>query len=233
DLIKNSTLRFFSKTLPILKKDETLPKVAKYMDPNLKLGIWKREVTDTTNNSSSNLDSHLRTNSGTEFQGRSSRQFPSSNGDDQTIGRRAMKMVKKIGRGARSFCHNNWGFLCLIYNYITGQNQDAYPTSNRREDGFSRNSVEDGSLRPLTPCPAPSVNHRPPSPHPSAQQKLRFAGRRGNTVKDNSNKKHCDGFDNIGCFQNLLGSSSSTIRFFKMQYVEQKYTEIYKFNGFC
>ncbi|RXG68396.1 hypothetical protein Avbf_05098, partial [Armadillidium vulgare] len=72
---------------------------------------------------------------------------------DQTIGRRAMKMVKKIGRGARSFCHNNWGFLCLLQLHYR-PNQDAYPTPNRREDGFSRNSVEDGSLRPLTPCPS-------------------------------------------------------------------------------
>lgn len=30
ELIKNKTLQFFSKVLPILKADETLPKVAKY-----------------------------------------------------------------------------------------------------------------------------------------------------------------------------------------------------------
>lgn len=30
ELIKNKTLQFFSKALPILKADETLPKVAKY-----------------------------------------------------------------------------------------------------------------------------------------------------------------------------------------------------------
>ena len=33
DLIKNKTLEFFSKTLPILKADDTLPKVAKFQDP--------------------------------------------------------------------------------------------------------------------------------------------------------------------------------------------------------
>lgn len=31
--MKNKTLEFFSKTLPILKADETLPKVAKYVPP--------------------------------------------------------------------------------------------------------------------------------------------------------------------------------------------------------
>lgn len=30
DLVKNKTLEFFSKTLPILQVDETLPKVTKY-----------------------------------------------------------------------------------------------------------------------------------------------------------------------------------------------------------
>ena len=30
DLVRNKTLEFFSRTLPILKADETLPRVAKY-----------------------------------------------------------------------------------------------------------------------------------------------------------------------------------------------------------
>ena len=35
ELIKNKTLDFFSKTLPILKADDTLPKVAKYQDSHI------------------------------------------------------------------------------------------------------------------------------------------------------------------------------------------------------
>lgn len=31
--MKNKTLEFFSRTLPILKADETIPKVAKYVPP--------------------------------------------------------------------------------------------------------------------------------------------------------------------------------------------------------
>jgi hypothetical protein len=35
ELVRNKTLEFFSKTLPILKADETLPRVAKYhQDPD-------------------------------------------------------------------------------------------------------------------------------------------------------------------------------------------------------
>ena len=34
-MIKKKTLGFFSKTLPILKADDTLPKVARYEDPNI------------------------------------------------------------------------------------------------------------------------------------------------------------------------------------------------------
>ena len=34
-MIKNKTLDFFSKTLPILKADDTLPKVAKYQDSHI------------------------------------------------------------------------------------------------------------------------------------------------------------------------------------------------------
>lgn len=32
--MKNKTLEFFSRTLPILKADETIPKVAKYVPPD-------------------------------------------------------------------------------------------------------------------------------------------------------------------------------------------------------
>ena len=35
DLFKKETLEFFSKTLPILKADDTLPKVAKYEDSHI------------------------------------------------------------------------------------------------------------------------------------------------------------------------------------------------------
>ncbi len=35
DLIKTKTLAFFSKTLPILKADDTLPKVARYEERNI------------------------------------------------------------------------------------------------------------------------------------------------------------------------------------------------------
>merc|ERR1719490_77290 len=35
ELIKNKTLDFFSKTLPILKADDTLPKVARYEDSHI------------------------------------------------------------------------------------------------------------------------------------------------------------------------------------------------------
>jgi len=35
ELIKNETLDFFSKTLPVLKADDTLPKVAKYQDSHI------------------------------------------------------------------------------------------------------------------------------------------------------------------------------------------------------
>ena len=38
--MKSKTLEFFSKTLPILKADDTLPKVAKYED---KIGILSEE----------------------------------------------------------------------------------------------------------------------------------------------------------------------------------------------
>ena len=35
ELLKRKTLSFFSKTLPILKADDTLPKVAKYEDSHI------------------------------------------------------------------------------------------------------------------------------------------------------------------------------------------------------
>ena len=35
DLLKRETLEFFSKTLPILKADDTLPKVAKYENAHI------------------------------------------------------------------------------------------------------------------------------------------------------------------------------------------------------
>ncbi|KAK6642772.1 hypothetical protein RUM43_004274 [Polyplax serrata] len=145
DLIKNKTLQFFSKALPILKADETLPKVAKYQQfeengNKISKSLRKKRSTDDEENTSSYAA--------------------------EDIFSKEIKMMKRAGR---KFCENNDGVLCLIYKVFQGDSPATTSQAfyDRKSDQVSNETPEfrrgesslpvqhkEKPLLPPTPCPA-------------------------------------------------------------------------------
>jgi len=145
ELIKNKTLDFFSKTLPILKADDTLPKVAKYQDshimynptifnsqPNTKIRFYENERTKREANEANENEDAVRHEPAVpeqeEFEGTS--------------------------RQARGWCDDSFGMLCMLFNAIKGDNEGrASERLDSDPDVPSLNSLN--SLdQPMTPCPS-------------------------------------------------------------------------------
>nr|CAG4643221.1 EOG090X06KU [Ilyocryptus agilis] len=133
ELIRNKTLDFFSSTLPILKADLNLPKVAKYEDFDVidrtgEQKVWKRK--DKRDVST----------------------------EPETKDGRSSKEKRRQGRG---LCDKNYGIICTIMNIINGrlmsvinpiervENPDLQP--NNYNNKHSNNLIGDD---PLTPCPS-------------------------------------------------------------------------------
>ncbi|XP_030380865.1 uncharacterized protein LOC115628788 [Scaptodrosophila lebanonensis] len=139
ELIRNQTLKFLSKTLPVLKADDTLPKVTQ---------IIRDEPVEQLDNN--NIDRHYAT--------RARRDVPDaahSNDysyfdpalDEEERGKRRVVEERK----PRKFCDGG-GVFCTLYRAIqgdTGSVASGAPAAERRE--------EIGPIRyegPPTPCPA-------------------------------------------------------------------------------
>ncbi|CAL4092160.1 unnamed protein product, partial [Meganyctiphanes norvegica] len=136
ELIKDHTLDFFSNALPILKEDKTLPKVAKLSTHTVPLSSREhfrvrrpvRSAEEPGPKDKEELDSK-----NSEVEGRS---------------------LITEGRSARSFCDNNWGLFCMLYNTVSGGNSND--AEDRNDDGFEErlNSIGGAGAMPLTPCPS-------------------------------------------------------------------------------
>ncbi|XP_065217347.1 uncharacterized protein spz6 [Planococcus citri] len=148
ELIKNKTLEFFSRTLPILKADETIPKVATlqaepqyylYQQPsNAKL--HQRIKRSGSSNSSDTIEKKQDTNSQT-----------SSSNDNVTR------------RQSRKFCDNDQGIWCILYKLIQSQVFRSVNAQKRQDAPHLeyRTSADAASTQnpmpadgPATPCPA-------------------------------------------------------------------------------
>ncbi|KAF4525035.1 hypothetical protein B566_EDAN001948 [Ephemera danica] len=133
DLIKNKTLDFFSKTLPILKADDTLPKVAKFQQPQAY---------------------YYKKSSGTVPQGpylqRDRRAADEHEESDDS------------SRQGRKFCDNGGGMLCMLYKAFRGEplasgmgaaeRRDEQGADHHHSHPPGGNQLQDAP--PATPCPA-------------------------------------------------------------------------------
>ncbi|KAK9884259.1 hypothetical protein WA026_005208 [Henosepilachna vigintioctopunctata] len=137
ELIRNMTLKYLSRTLPILKADETLPKVAQLQEDSTSLNSinsfqgakirMKRSTKTVTNNTEK-----------------------ASNSTDKT---------QLSSRNARKFCDQG-GIFCMLYKAINGETY-MQPTTviqtsghlplERRDDQAVPPPRYEG---PPTPCPA-------------------------------------------------------------------------------
>ncbi|KAF5300881.1 hypothetical protein FQR65_LT09043 [Abscondita terminalis] len=127
ELIRNQTLKYLSRTLPILKADETLPKVAQFQDDLI-----------SDNSISNSYDKKDRSKrSATE-------ELNATNKSDTSdiVG----------SRQGRKFCDQG-GVFCMLYKAINGEFPTTKVTSHlpaERRDDASTTRYEG----PPTPCPA-------------------------------------------------------------------------------
>lgn len=130
EMIRNMTLKYLSRTLPILKADETMPKVAQLQDESLS------QNTITSYQANDRVKRSIAKN-GT------------------TVGQVNSKLVKyeEPPRQGRKFCDQG-GVFCMLYKAINGESSNSSPqptphlTIERRDDAPARYEG------PPTPCPA-------------------------------------------------------------------------------
>ncbi|XP_059478672.1 uncharacterized protein LOC132198579 [Neocloeon triangulifer] len=143
ELIKLKTLDFFSKTLPILKTDDTLPKVAKFQDPPK---YYQRPSTGRPQLSPVPPQFRHKRSVDTD---------DSEQHDGQN--------VTSSARQARKFCENGGGMLCMLYKAFRGEplasgllgiesRRDDLGGDDHRRDTSSNSLPQDNA--PPTPCPA-------------------------------------------------------------------------------
>ncbi|KAL1462245.1 hypothetical protein WDU94_014096 [Cyamophila willieti] len=167
DLLKNKTLEFFSKTLPILKADETLPKVAKYhQEPdqfyyqqyhhpatNIKppKPRLKRDTTttsDTTTESKSAKEAHTNT---------AQNKNRPPNRPSFTSGRDIITTILdqiEYTRTGKRFCESGGGIMCMLYRVFQGRPLGS-GTIERRDDEIDYKKRDNMLMEgPPTPCPA-------------------------------------------------------------------------------
>ncbi|XP_060529279.1 uncharacterized protein LOC132703809 [Cylas formicarius] len=128
-LIRNMTLKYFSKTLPILKMDNTLPKVAQFQEDLV----------------SQNSIISLPNNDRSDRVGRSVKTIDSNATTTQTPPERQPK----------KFCDQG-GVFCMLYKAINGETSTATQTVSSHQLPIERRD-ENVQLRyegPPTPCPA-------------------------------------------------------------------------------
>ncbi|EDW49249.1 uncharacterized protein LOC6618870 [Drosophila sechellia] len=151
ELIRNQTLKFLSKTLPVLKADDTLPKVTQ---------IIRDEPVEQLD--SNNIDRPYPAGGSTRVrrslpEGIESNEYsyfdPALDEEEQHKQRDRSNQQRRAAeeRKPRKFCDGG-GVFCTLYRAIqgdTGGAAPATPTAERRE--------EVGPIRyegPPTPCPA-------------------------------------------------------------------------------
>nr|AAO01073.1 CG9196-PA [Drosophila virilis] len=145
ELIRNQTLKFLSKTLPVLKADDTLPKVTQ---------IIRDEPVDQLDNN--NIDRHYAARVTRSLpDGVESNEYsyfdPALDEEQQQENKQQQQRRAVEERKPRKFCDGG-GVFCTLYRAIQGDTSPAVSaaqTAERRE--------EVGPIRyegPPTPCPA-------------------------------------------------------------------------------
>jgi len=150
ELFKAKTLEFFSKTLPILKADDTLPKVARYEDnhiaqnptlfnskPGSRITFYHHR-TSRSASSPPDLASLLDKEKKVEVENEADK----IEVDNDTSSRQA-----------RGFCKDSYGVFCMLYNALSGNKEKAADRMGGEEDIPSISAMN--SLdSPMTPCPS-------------------------------------------------------------------------------
>jgi len=162
ELIKNMTLDFFSKTLPILKADDTLPKVAKYQDQHI---MYNPTIFNSQPNTKINFYQTARTKRENEPEedNRAKRESEENNRAKREVEEEEEEETPEVeedvgsGREARGWCDDSFGVFCMLFNAIKGEDDGGGGGASERLDTTdpdvslsSLNSLD----QPMTPCPS-------------------------------------------------------------------------------
>jgi len=150
ELIKNKTLDFFSKTLPILKADDTLPKVAKYQDSHI---MYNPTIFNSQPNTKIKFYESNRSKRSTEeavveeVREKDRLEKREAEGGEEEVGKE-----EGSAREARGWCDDSFGVFCMLFNAIKGPGERPSERADGDPDvpGSSINSLD----QPMTPCPS-------------------------------------------------------------------------------
>lgn len=130
ELIRNQTLKFLSKTLPILKADDTLPKVTQVVDNDLNDGPLQRTYDEEDEGQELHDDNE-----------------PEKPEEKSARTKRSTEME----RNSRKFCDGG-GVFCALYRAVQGEPINSQLIAERREETMP---VQPPRYEgPPTPCPA-------------------------------------------------------------------------------
>lgn len=154
DLLKRETLEFFSKTLPILKADDTLPKVAKYENAHISY-----HPTLFNSKPSSKISFYHHRSKRDANPPVTLKEGPHTLQAEEALSQSEAERknyLEKSPRQARGWCKDSHGVFCMLYNVFNGKKDKAGSQATDRigdEDIPSLSSLN--SLEsPMTPCPS-------------------------------------------------------------------------------
>jgi len=141
ELFKAKTLEFFSKTLPILKADDTLPKVARYED---------NHISQNPTLFHSKPGSRI-----TFYHHRTSKRSVAEESEEIVPKEESETDPDTTKRQARGFCNDSYGVFCMLYNALSGTKGDDKAADRIGGDGDIPSISAMNSLdSPMTPCPS-------------------------------------------------------------------------------
>ena len=127
------TLKFFSKTLPILKADDTLPKVAKYEDSHIAYNptLFHSKPGNRISFYHHRTKRDAAASASDEDEAALIEQLAAQNPNARSVDRDFVT----VPRQARGWCDDSYGFLCMIFNTLKGNkdNNEGVRESRERE----------------------------------------------------------------------------------------------------
>ncbi|CAG9804743.1 unnamed protein product [Chironomus riparius] len=149
ELIRNQTLKFLSKTLPILKADDTLPKVTQIVEKNYNDlsddNLSKRTFEDDDEEGIHDLVDGEIHHDETEPE-----KFENVE-EESRRSRHKREIPNNRGQRQRKFCDGG-GVFCALYRAIQGEPINSQLIAERREETVNPNLPRYEG--PPTPCPA-------------------------------------------------------------------------------
>lgn len=151
-MIRNQTLKFLSKTLPILKADDTLPKVTQVVDKNFNENDLNDGPNQRTFEDDDNVGGHDLSDDPQQVQGQDEEEEVKEKPvhEEEEEEEKLSREKRSTPRKSRGFCDGG-GVFCALYRAVQGEPINSQLIAERREETGQTQPRYEG---PPTPCPA-------------------------------------------------------------------------------